>query len=84
MNGGRLSNDETFYLGLSELKRQMAAPTPDEEVADRALARIAIRYPEEAEQLRECWGERQLEHLQRLLAAVEAQHAQESQDSDVD
>jgi len=84
MNGGRLSNDETFLLGMGELRGQLNAPAPNQEVAERALNRIAVRYPEEAEQLRGLWlapsperGE-VVDAMLQSLDSIEAQHRAES------
>ena len=79
MNGGRLSNDEAFLVGVDELKRQLAAAEPDGTAVERALTRIAVRYPEEAESLRELWRRPGAECTRRLDAMV-AQHAAENDD----
>ncbi|HEY7839408.1 MAG TPA: hypothetical protein VIC54_12505 [Terriglobales bacterium] len=81
MNGGRLSNDETFLLGIGELRGQLNTPAPNKEVAERALNRIAVRYPEEAEQLRGLWlaaSAERGEALDSMLDSIEAQHRAES------
>jgi len=80
MNGGRLSNDETFLLGVAELRAQLQAAAPDGEAALRALARIAVRYPEEAEQLGDLWRGPQPLACAALLAQVETQHQAENED----
>ncbi|HUX66534.1 MAG TPA: hypothetical protein VMV31_03505 [Terriglobales bacterium] len=80
MNGGRLSNDETFLLGVAELRTQLQSAAPDGEAAQRALARIAVRYPEEAEHLGELWSGPQAQACAALLARVEAQHQAENED----
>ncbi|HVB39274.1 MAG TPA: hypothetical protein VNE83_00095 [Terriglobales bacterium] len=77
MNGGRLSNDETFLLGVGELRGQLNSPAPNQEVAERALNRIAVRYPEEAEQLRGLWLTASAKR-DEVLDAIEAQHRAES------
>ena len=74
MNGGRLSNDEAFLQGVKELRQQLGAREPDAGAVDRALARIAIRYPEEAETLRELWSNRLGDCGEQLSTLVE-QHA---------
>ncbi|HEY8056850.1 MAG TPA: hypothetical protein VIE13_13170 [Terriglobales bacterium] len=78
MNGGRLSNDETFLLGVEELRTQLSAAAPDIAAAERALARIAVRFPEEADQLSGLW--RQPDHAlcARRLDEVVEQHAADS------
>ncbi|MGH9467580.1 MAG: hypothetical protein ACRD1Y_09515 [Terriglobales bacterium] len=80
MNGGRLSNDETFLLGVEELRAQLGAPAPDAAAAERALARIAVRFPDEAEQLGEFWRGAQHPRCEALLRDVVAQHAAEGEE----
>jgi hypothetical protein len=78
MNGGRLSNDETFLQGVGELRAQLAAPAPDAAAADRALARIAVRFPEEAEELVDLWRAADRPGCTRLLEEVVERHGAES------
>ena len=78
MNGGRLSNDEAFLQGVEEFRQELDAGAPDADAAERALARIAIRYPEEAETLRELWPEHPAD-CQHQLRALVAQHAADSE-----
>ncbi len=79
MNGGRLSNDETFLLGLADLRSQLAAARPDTDATERAFTRIGIRYPEEAEQLRAQWRQgAAAESLNAELLALEDQHRSDS------
>ncbi|TAN23805.1 MAG: hypothetical protein EPN33_03025 [Acidobacteria bacterium] len=80
MNGGRLSNDETFLLGADELRVQLHALAPDAAAAERALARIGVRFPEEAEQLTGFWLGGQRAACEDLLRVVLAQHAADSED----
>ncbi|MGH9413784.1 MAG: hypothetical protein ACRD0Y_08585 [Terriglobales bacterium] len=80
MNGGRLSNDETFLLGVEELRAQMCTASPDAAAAERALARIGIRYPEEAEQLATFWRDTQIDRCEQLLGEVVAQHTADNED----
>lgn len=80
MNGGRLSNDETFLLGANELRAQLHAPAPDTAAAERALTRIGVRFPEEAEQLTALWRGGQRIACEDLLRDVLAQHAADSED----
>ncbi|HET9784680.1 MAG TPA: hypothetical protein VFP94_06965 [Terriglobales bacterium] len=82
MNGGRLSNDETFLQGVGELRAQLTAPAPDAAAADRALARIAVRFPEEAEQLQELWRAANRPGCTHLLETVVGMHADESAEED--
>ncbi|HXE31465.1 MAG TPA: hypothetical protein VN515_06660 [Terriglobales bacterium] len=78
MNGGRLSDDEAFLLGLGELRAQLqeAVPPP----AGPALTRIAMRYPEEAEALESALAGADLPRARRLLADLEAQHRADAED----
>lgn len=83
MNGGRLSNDETFLLGVGELRGLLADPQPDADATERAITRIGLRYPEEAEHLREQWhsaGTRQTTAMLAGLQAIEAQHHADSEE----
>lgn len=80
MNGGRLSNDETFLLGVSELRAQLQASAPDSAAAELALTRIGVRFPEEAEQLTALWRGGQRTGCEDLLRDVVAQHAADSED----
>jgi hypothetical protein len=83
MNGGRLSNDETFLQGLGDLRAQLASPQPDADATERAFTRIGIRYPEEAEQLRAQWRhDGSTESLAAELLALEDQHRSDSEDED--
>lgn len=82
MNGGRLSNDETFLQGVVELRAQLAASAPDAAAADRALARIAVRFPEEAERLEDLWRAADHPACTRLLETVVGMHAAESADEE--
>ncbi|MGH9475935.1 MAG: hypothetical protein ACRD1C_06350 [Terriglobales bacterium] len=82
MNGGRLSNDETFLLGVEELRTQLGAALPDGAAAERALARIGVRFPEEAERLGKYWQTAQRVQCEDLLGEVIAQHRAESEDED--
>lgn len=76
MNGGRLSDDEAFLLGAGELRALLQAATPDLGAVERALTRIGVRYPDEAEQLRQLWKEnhRRVPSLAGILAGLEAQY----------
>ncbi len=76
MNGGRLSDDETFCLGVEELRAQLGAAVGDAEAVQRAIARIGMRYPEAAEELTAAW--RQPTEAAALLDAWEGRHAEES------
>jgi hypothetical protein len=76
MNGGRLSDDETFCLGVDELRAQLRAPAADAAATQRALARIGMRYPEAAEELEAAWPHR--EEAAALLDTWTARHAEES------
>jgi hypothetical protein len=76
VNGGRLSDDETFCLGVEELRAQLRAPTPDPAAAQRALARIGMRYPEAVEELEAAWP--QTAETAALLDAWAARHAADS------
>lgn len=80
VNGGRLSNDETFLLGVDELQAQLQATAPDAAAAERALARIAVRFPEEAEQLTVLWRGDQRTECEDLLREVLVQHSADSED----
>lgn len=76
MNGGRLSNDEVFLLGMEELRRQLASAHPDREAAQHALTRVALRFPDEAEELRAKWPEP--EACRALLDRMAEQHRLDS------
>jgi len=78
MNGGRLSNDAAFLIGVEELKAQLAADAPDAQAAERALTRILIRYPEEGEALAASWRRSESAVCTQLLADLEQQHAEEN------
>ncbi len=78
MNGGRLSDDETFCLGVEELRTQLDAGTADAEATQRAIARIGMRYPEAAEELTAAWPRRAEASV--LLDAWAARHAEDSLD----
>ncbi|MGH9487451.1 MAG: hypothetical protein ACRD04_07655 [Terriglobales bacterium] len=80
MNGGRLSNDETFLLGVAELRTQLAAPVADAAAAERALARIGVRFPEQAEQLSALWLAAQKGQCESLLSEVMAEHQADSEE----
>lgn len=71
MNGGRLSDDEAFLLGVVELRNQIEAAHPDMAATERAFTRIAVRFPEEAGRLRELWPDP--EQCEQLLTELEAQ-----------
>jgi len=74
MNGSRLSNDESFLLGVAELRTQLASPEPDLDAAERALTRIAMRYPEEAEELATRWRGPLRPECATLLRGIEEIH----------
>ncbi|MGH9417411.1 MAG: hypothetical protein ACRD01_12365 [Terriglobales bacterium] len=74
MNGGRLSNDATFLLGVAELRTQLDAPQPDAALAQRAITRIALRFPEEGEQLAQLWLSPERPACAALLTEIEALH----------
>lgn len=74
MNGGRLSNDETFLQGVAELRAQLDAPQPDAALAQRALNRIALRFPEEGEQLAELWQAPERAACAAFLTEIETLH----------
>lgn len=71
MNGGRLSDDEAFLLGVVELRNQLEAAHPDLAAAERAFTRIAVRFPDDAERLRELWPD--AESCEQLLTELEVQ-----------
>lgn len=50
MNGGRLSDDEAFFLGVRQLREQLAGEAKSDACL-LPLRMIAVRYPEEAEQM---------------------------------
>lgn len=77
MNGGRLSNDEAFLLGMTELRAQLDAAKPDSGTAERALARIAVRFPEEAEELGALWRTPHQAGCAALLSHLENLHAKD-------
>ena len=76
MNGGRLSDDEVFLLGMEELRRQLASARPDTDAAQQALTRVALRFPDEAEELRAKWP--QAEACRVLLDSIAEQHRLDS------
>ena len=76
MNGGRLSDDETFCLGVDELRAQMRAAAADPAATQRAMARIGMRYPEAAEELEAAWP--RPKEAAALLEQWAARHAEES------
>lgn len=86
MNGGRLSDDEAFFLGIRQFREEMAA-TGDAERLQRPLRMIAVRYPEEAGQIQarletaaSPLPEPLREQLEELLVQVEQQYQEDFAD----
>ncbi|HZT72876.1 MAG TPA: hypothetical protein VE996_04425 [Terriglobales bacterium] len=80
MNGGRLSDDEAMLQGLRQVRAALAGEAPAEP-PHQALRMIAMRFPEEAENITALWmrapsGHRQ--EIETLLAEIERQHAEDS------
>ena len=82
LNGSRLSDDEAFRQGMRQLRAELRAAAPDTAAVQRALRQIAVRYPEEAEELQihtaatptGDWPT-QAPRWEALLVRLEAQHA---------
>ncbi|HXR98217.1 MAG TPA: hypothetical protein VN709_10290 [Terriglobales bacterium] len=84
MNGGRLSDDEAFLLGMADLRARIASDTvggaDDVDAISRALTRVAMRYPDAADEFGQLFAARQLGACRDLLDTVAAQHAIEMSD----
>ena len=83
MNGGRLSDDEAFLLGMADLRARLQTGMDpglengidDLDAVSRALTRVAMRYPDAADEFSQLFAARQLNACRELLDTVAAQHA---------
>lgn len=83
MNGGRLSDDEAFFLGIRQFREQLAQESKAD-AFERPLRMIAVRYPEEAEQMQSLLDENAgpiaqptREQLEAMLQQVEQQYQED-------
>lgn len=83
MNGGRLSDDEAFFLGIRQFRQELDGGG-HADVLQRSLRMIAVRYPEEAEQMQAILeasegavsaGDRQ--RFEEILVQVERQYQED-------
>lgn len=85
MNGGRLSDEEAMAQGLQQVRARLAESTVGDGPPLQALRMIAMRFPEEAEELEALWETIvQSDHRERielLLARVEQQYAEDCADA---
>lgn len=80
MNGGRLSDDEAFFLGIRQFREELAGPARVD-ACERPLRMIAVRYPEEAEEMQALLHESdgtlalpERERLETMLQKIEQQY----------
>lgn len=83
MNGGRLSDDEAFFLGIRQFREQLTREVKAE-AFERPLRMIAVRYPEEAEQIQSLLDETTgsiappvRERLEAMLQQIEQQYQED-------
>lgn len=83
MNGGRLSDDEAFFLGIRQFREELAGEAKADGF-DRPLRMIAVRYPEEAEEMQAMLDETDgtvaapmRERLEATLQRVERQYQED-------
>ncbi|MGH9394136.1 MAG: hypothetical protein ACRD1E_08205, partial [Terriglobales bacterium] len=66
-----------FLQGVAELRALLAAAEPDPLAAERALTRIAVRFPDQAEQLVSSWGRADRTDCEAQLAGMERLYAED-------
>lgn len=77
MNGGRLSDDEATAQGLAMVRAQVADGIGAAEPPAQALRMIAMRYPDEAEQLEADWRAGRTAEVAAELGEIERQFAED-------
>lgn len=83
MNGGRLSDDEAFFLGIQQFREELQGEGKADGLL-QPLRMIAVRYPEEAEEMQtmleasggDLAGDTR-ERLETMLQKVEAQYQED-------